>query len=611
MDRGNPEGKQAPMRTQDDDLDAMVPLRLDHSKYGRHPHVIQQLRRLAHRGRRVTFAIDVALIRAAGGRVYLTRNGRLAIPGIIPNAAWQYIYFEDTCTLIYDRGMEIARADVSYQGKTSSDDETFAEIDSKRMKDPRHGNAITLLNKCGVPTTYCVARKKRRMMGITICQSCFLPQVPRPDFLEGVPGKTLGRLDSPYAQWKKNFVATGKELGIDMKKTGDRYQELKLHPRAISGMFSCFHPIEDTVMHYRTGIQTDTIAAARKAMVNRFLMDEVYVRAMSIDLKIGGEIAKMYNNHVGVLQRELSQCRSFGDVYMLPCMISTLYTRVQFYTSPAGSSLRAAFWYALRNKMALDAFLTKMQRGEGAAIGGAMPEQCAVSLTKHLLADIIEGWKVIKSCLDDNVVKLRYMQNLRDGGAGETTIKSIKEIRVMDFEEARRGSQEVNKQGQYKYETPINVALQTYFLRKFEGGFVVTDPANFGRGPHDRVIEAMFERRNSVYWAPARAFVEKQSYRPARPVVFRGPAMSETEVEGTRGEREVRPRRGERREREEMADEDEGWGDWGAEGKGSERPAEPEGEPRRDNRSRTRGPTRDDWGEPERTERPGHGRRPV
>ena len=57
--------------------------------------------------------VDVALIKAAGGRIYLTRNGRLTVPGSIPNVAWQYVYFEDTCTLIYDRGVEIARAPVA------------------------------------------------------------------------------------------------------------------------------------------------------------------------------------------------------------------------------------------------------------------------------------------------------------------------------------------------------------------------------------------------------------------------------------------------------------------------------------------------------------------
>ena len=68
-----------------------------------------------------------------------------------------------------------------------------------------------------------------------------------------------------------------KELGMEVKKTAVRYQDVKLHPRAITGMFTCFHPIEDAVMHFRTGIQTDTIAAARTVMVNRFLMDEAFV----------------------------------------------------------------------------------------------------------------------------------------------------------------------------------------------------------------------------------------------------------------------------------------------------------------------------------------------
>ena len=309
--------------------------------------------------------------------MYVTRNGRLAIPGNIPNAAWQFLYFEDTCTLIYDRGMEIARSAVSHRGTSSDDDEKFAEVDKERtkdkerMKDPRHGNAVTFLNKYGVPSTYCVACKKRRMMGMTICQSCFLPQVPRPNILEGVPGKTLGRPDTPHMQWKQKFMQMGKELGIEIRKTADRYQEVKLHPKAFTGMFTCFHPIEDAVMRYRTGIQTDTVAAARKVMVNRFLMDEAYVRALLIDLKIGGEIANMYNNRVTALQREIYPCKAFGDIYMSPCMASTLYTRMQFYTSPAGSSLRAAFWYAQHNKLVLDAFLTKMQRGEGTAIGGA------------------------------------------------------------------------------------------------------------------------------------------------------------------------------------------------------------------------------------------------
>ena len=114
----------------------------------------------------------------------------------------------------------------------------------------------------------------------------------------------------------------------------------------------------------------------------------------------------------------------------------------------------------------------------------------------------------------------------------------------MDFEVAKQGSKEVNKQGYPKYETPINVALQTYFLRKYEGGFVHVDPENIGTGHHENVIEAMLERRNSVYGAPARGFVDKQIYHPAKPVIFRGPAMSETEVEASTAEREERPRRG-------------------------------------------------------------------
>ena len=157
---------------------------------------------------------------------------------------------------------------------------------------------------------------------------------------------------------------------------------------------------------------------------------------------------------------------------------------------------------------------------------------------------------MIKNCVDENVVKKRYMQNLKDGGAGEKAIKSLKEIRIMDFEEAGGGSKEVNRQGNPKYETPIKVALQTYFLRKYEGGFVNVDPENIGRGPHEYVIEAMFEGRNSVYGAPARGFVEKQNYHPAKPVVFRGPAMSETEVEAPtakRGETAPGSEEGERR----------------------------------------------------------------
>ena len=479
-----------------------------------------------------------------------------------------------------------------------SQEDRDIDLDTQGSRDGRVEFAIG--DVTGSPTAWSEIERQqdrvRRMMGMTICQLCFLPQVPRPDILGGVPGKTLGRPDTPYMQWKQKFMLMGKELGIEMRKTADRYQEVKLHPKAITGMFTCFHPIEDAVMRYRTGIQTDTVAAARKVMVNRFLMREAYVRALSIDLKIGGGIAKMYNSRVTALQREIYPCKAFGDIYMSPCMASTLYTRMQFYTSPAGSSLRAAFWYAQHNKLALDAFLTKMQRGEGTAIGGAMTESCATSLGKHLLADITDGWKVIKNCIDENLVKIRYMQNLRGGGAGEKTIKSPREIRIMDFEEARRGSKEVNRQGNPKYDTPINVALQTYFLRKYEGGFVHVDPENIGRGPHKYVIEAMFERRNSVYGAPARGFVEKQNYHPAKPVVFRGPAMSETETEAPTAEREERPRRGARREREDDADADEEWGDWGTKGQGSERPAEPEDEPSRETRSRTCGPAREEWG---------------
>ena len=74
----------------------MLPLKVDHGKYGASPRVISQLRRLAHQGRRVTIAVNTALLTAVEETVYLTRNSWLTVPGKIFNVMWQYMCFENT-----------------------------------------------------------------------------------------------------------------------------------------------------------------------------------------------------------------------------------------------------------------------------------------------------------------------------------------------------------------------------------------------------------------------------------------------------------------------------------------------------------------------------------
>ena len=142
-DSGNPGDQPPPISAQCDDLEFVQPLRLDHAKYGRHPHVVQSLRKLTNRGRRVTIAVDVTLLKAAGGRVYLTRNGRLAVPGLISNATWHYIFFENTKTIIYERGIELERSPISPEGKSADDHKLFEGIKKKGIAQRLHGDACS------------------------------------------------------------------------------------------------------------------------------------------------------------------------------------------------------------------------------------------------------------------------------------------------------------------------------------------------------------------------------------------------------------------------------------------------------------------------------------
>ena len=167
-DTGNPGDQPPPISAQCDDLEILQPLRLDHAKYGRHPHVAQSLRRLTNRGRRVTIAVDVALLKAAGGRVYLTRNGRLTVPGLIPNATWHYIFFEDTKTVIYERGIELERSPISPEGKSADDHELFEGVRKKGVAQRPHGEATNALATVGVRTTHCVSCNSRVLIGQNI-----------------------------------------------------------------------------------------------------------------------------------------------------------------------------------------------------------------------------------------------------------------------------------------------------------------------------------------------------------------------------------------------------------------------------------------------------------
>ena len=57
--------------------------------------------------------------------------------------------------------------------------------------------------------------------------------------------------------------------------------------------------------------------------MNRFLLEETYVRAKALDYKIMEELARLYNNNIDV-KYELRKCQNFEDIYMTDCLCSTL-----------------------------------------------------------------------------------------------------------------------------------------------------------------------------------------------------------------------------------------------------------------------------------------------
>ena len=117
-------------------------------------------------------------------------------------------------------------------------------------------------------------------------------------------------------------------------------------------------------------------------MVNRFLVEETWVRAKDIDIKTELELAKLFNYRIWTVQRELQACNSFKDLYATDAMIPSLVTRVQFYSSPAGSTVRPAFWFARHSALALQMYYEKLEDGKGLNLGvGSLTQLCRTCTT--------------------------------------------------------------------------------------------------------------------------------------------------------------------------------------------------------------------------------------
>ena len=172
------------------------------------------------------------------------------------------------------------------------------------------------------------------------------------------------KIGSKTFKWAEGF-------GLKVRTSDVRYRQDGIDARVIAGMMSSLRPVEDVFLHFRTGIQTDTLATMRRPMVNRFLLEETWIKAMDIDIKTELEIAKLFNYRIKSVSNELADCKSFHDLYWTEAMTPFLVTRIQFYTSPAGSTVRPAFWFSRHNALAMRVFYEKVESGKGLSLGVA------------------------------------------------------------------------------------------------------------------------------------------------------------------------------------------------------------------------------------------------
>ena len=371
-----------------------------------------------------------------------------------------------------------------------------------------------------------------------------MPIVPRPDCLEGRSGNTQGRdeSESDYTKWKKKFVEWAEGAGLKVKNSGERYQDIAIDPRVIAGMMSCLHPVEDVFLHFCTGIQIDTLAVARRPMVNRFLVEETWVRAKDIDIKTELELAKLFNYRIKTVQNELQACTTFKELYRTDAMVPSLVTRVQFYSSPAGSTVRPAFWFARHSALALQVYYEKIEEGKGTSLGVVFTANTATRIADTVVQNVHECRHVIDRMKVDEAVVKRYRQSHAESSTEGEGIRNIRDIKTPGFNKVTEGSYDMNRQQEYKYEPPINVSLQTYFLRRFEGAMIKVAPENFGRGKHEETLVHILDKRNAVTGAPPWKLVQSSGTHPAKPRFFTGEAMDETGPDETATEREERNR---------------------------------------------------------------------
>ena len=176
------------------------------------------------------------------------------------------------------------------------------------------------------------------------------------------------------------------------------------------------------------------------------------MRAKDIDIKTELELAKLFNYRIWTVQRELQACNNFKDLYATDAMTPSLVTRVQFYSSPAGSTVRPAFWFARHSALALQMYYEKVEDGKGLNLGVGFAAGTASRIADTVVQDVYDCRRIIDRMKVGELVVKRYRQSHAESTSEGEGIRDIRDIKTPGFEKVKEGSHGTNRQQAYKYE---------------------------------------------------------------------------------------------------------------------------------------------------------------